>query len=97
MLRWMCGKNRIDKVRNEDIRRLVGVTLIENKMRENRLQWFDHIRHRSRDAFVRKMEKINITQGKKLKERPKITWMEVIKNYMKLLKLGERIVVDKND
>ena len=37
MLRWMCGKIRMDKARNEDIHSLVGVALIEDKMRENRL------------------------------------------------------------
>ena len=50
MLRWMCGKIRMDKVRNEDIRSLVGVVPIEDKMRENRLLWFGHIRRRSIDA-----------------------------------------------
>ena len=43
MLRWMCGKTRMDKVRNEDIRSLVGVAPIEDKMREHRLRWFGHI------------------------------------------------------
>ena len=28
MLRWMCGKTRTNKVRNEDIHRLVGVAHI---------------------------------------------------------------------
>ena len=31
ILRLMCGKNRIDKVRNEDIRRLVGVAPIKDE------------------------------------------------------------------
>ena len=43
------------------------------------------------------MKKIDIAQGKKLSERPKMTWMEVIKNYMKLLELEERMMVDRND
>ena len=43
------------------------------------------------------MEKIDIAQGKKLRGRPKMTWMNVIKNDMKLLELEERIVVDRND
>ena len=69
MLRQMCGKIRMDKVRNEDIRSLVWVAPIENKMRDNRLRWFDHIGHRSIDAHVRKVKKIDIEQDKKLRGR----------------------------
>ena len=53
MLRWMCGNTRRDKVRNEDIRTKIGVAPKEKKMKENRLQWFGHMRHRSTDAPVR--------------------------------------------
>ena len=73
MLRWMCGKIRMDKVRNENIRSLVGVASIEDKMRENRLRWFGHVRCRPIDALVRRVEKIDIEQGKKLRERSKMT------------------------
>ena len=93
----MCGKTRKDKVRNEDIHCQVGITSIENKLRENCLRWFGHIGCRSRDALVKRMEKIDIAKGRKLRERPKMMWMEVIKNDMKLLKLEERMVVDRND
>ena len=37
MLHWMCGNTRRDKVRNEDIRTIIGVTSIEEKMKENSL------------------------------------------------------------
>ena len=60
MLRWMCIKTRMDKVRNEDIRMLIGIAPIENKMRENRLRWFGHIRRRPIDALIRRMKKIEI-------------------------------------
>ena len=44
MLRWICGKIKKDKVRNEDIIcRQVRIVPIEDKVRENRLWWFDHI------------------------------------------------------
>ena len=43
------------------------------------------------------MEKIDIAQVKKLKGRQKMTWMDIIKNDMKLLELEERMVVDRND
>ena len=73
MLRWMCGKTRINKIRNENIRSLVGVAPIEDKMRENRLRWFSHIGRRLTDAPVRRVEKIDIVQSKKLRGRPKMT------------------------
>ena len=79
MLRWMYGKTTMDRVRNENIRCLVGVVPIEDKMRENHLRWFGLIGRRSRDAPVKLMEKIDIAQGKKLRGRSKMTWMEVIK------------------
>ena len=96
MLRWMCGKTRMDKIRNEVIRSLVGIVPIEDKMRENRLRWFDHVGRRPIDAPVRRVEKIDIEQGKKLRRRPKMTWLNVITKDMKLLELEERMVADRN-
>ena len=75
----MCGKTRIDKVKNVDIRSLVGVAPIEDKMRENYLRWFDHIGRRPTNTPVRRVEKIDIIQGKKLRGKPKMTWMEIVK------------------
>ena len=43
------------------------------------------------DAPVRRMEKV-----KKLRGRPKMTWMEVVKKDMKLLELEESMVADRN-
>ena len=63
----------MDKVRNEDIRSLVGVAPIVDKMREYRLRWFGHVGHRAIDAPVRRVKKIDIEQGKKLRGRPKMT------------------------
>ncbi|VFQ73396.1 unnamed protein product [Cuscuta campestris] len=40
MLRWMCGKTRLDKISNEVIRRQVGMAPVEDKLREARLRWF---------------------------------------------------------
>ena len=59
MLRWMCGNTRRDKVRNEDIRTKIGVASIEEKMRENYLRWFGHVRRKPTDAPVQRVEHIN--------------------------------------
>ena len=48
------------------------------------------------DAPVRRVEKNDIEQGKKLRGRPKMTWMEVVKKDMKLLELEEGMVMDRN-
>ncbi|KAL6579103.1 hypothetical protein OROMI_009319 [Orobanche minor] len=56
MLRWMCGHTKKDRLRNEVIREKVRVASIEDKMMENRLRWFGHVRRRPVDAPVRRLE-----------------------------------------
>ena len=56
----LCGNTRRDKVRNEDIRTKICVASIEEKMRENRLRWFGHVRRKPADAPVRRVERINL-------------------------------------
>ena len=48
------------------------------------------------DPPVRRVEKIDIEKDKKLREKPKMTWIEVVKKNMKLLKLKEMMVVNRN-
>ena len=65
ILRWMCGNTRRDKVRNEDIRTKIDVASIKEKIRENRLRWFDHVRRRPTDESARRVERIKLGQVKK--------------------------------
>ena len=65
-------------------------------MNEYKKQNLSQKKCRSRDAYVRRMKKIDIARGKKLRKRSEMTWMNVIKNNMKLLKIEEKMVVDKN-
>ena len=58
MTRWMCGFTRLDRIRNGVIRSLAEVAPIEEKMRESRLRWFDHVNRRSVAAPVRRCEMI---------------------------------------
>ncbi|VFQ76075.1 unnamed protein product [Cuscuta campestris] len=60
MLRWMCGKTRLDRISNEIIRRQVGMAPVEDKLREARLRWFGHVRRRDADAPVRRCERITV-------------------------------------
>ena len=38
MIRWMYGHTRLDKIRNEVIRDKIGVTFVEDKIRDARLR-----------------------------------------------------------
>ena len=65
-------------------------------MRENHLRWFGHVGHRLIDASVKRVEKIDIEQDKKLRGISKMIWLEVVTKYIKLLELEERMVADRN-
>ena len=97
MLRWMCGNIRRDKVRNEDICTKIGVAYIEEKIRENRLRWFGHVRCRLTDAPVRRVERIKLGQVKRAQGRPKKTWMDAIRQDIEAKGLSEGILLDRNE
>ena len=78
----MCDTTRFDGIRNVLIRGKVGVTLIEDKMREARLISFGNIKKRSMDATVRKCQKIDISRYRLRK-----SWNDVIRHNLKTLGL----------
>ena len=55
----------------EDERKKIGVAFIKEKMRENRLRWFGHVRRKSTDASVRRVECMKLGQVKRAQRRPK--------------------------
>ena len=44
MLRWRSGHTLRDRIRNEDIRKDFVVAVIEHKMKESCVRWFEHVR-----------------------------------------------------
>jgi len=66
-------------------------------MRENRLRWFGHVRCRSTDVTVRRVERIKLGQVKRAQGRPKKTWMEVIRQDKEANGLSEGILLDRNE
>jgi hypothetical protein len=58
MLRWMIGKTRLDRIRNDTIRERVGVAPIVERMVENRLRWFGHVERRPIDVVIQRVDKM---------------------------------------
>ncbi|KAH1257632.1 hypothetical protein GmHk_03G007566 [Glycine max] len=95
MLRWMCGKTRQDKIRNEAIRERVGVAPIAEKMVENRLRWFGHVERRPVDSVVRRVDQMERRQTIRGRGRPKKTIREVIKKDLEINGLDRSMVLDR--
>ncbi|KAL5146225.1 Pachytene checkpoint protein 2 [Glycine soja] len=92
MLRWMCGKTRQDKIRNEAIRERVGVAPIVEKIVENRLRWFGHVERRPVHSVVRRVDQMERRQTIRGRGRPKKIIREVIKKDLELNDLDRSMV-----
>ncbi|KAF3662432.1 putative 30S ribosomal protein S1, chloroplastic-like [Capsicum annuum] len=74
-----------DRVRNAIIRNKVGVTSVEDKMREVRLHWFGLVMRRCSDALVQRCERLAMNGFRRGRGRPKKCWREVIRHDMEQL------------
>ena len=95
MLRWMCGKTRQDRIRNETVREMVGVVPIEEKLRENRLRWFGHVYRRPADAVVRRVDRITLGRKEQGRGRPKLTLDAVVRKDLSILGLSVEAALDR--
>ncbi len=93
MLSWISGNTRKDGIQNEGIRLKIRMVPINEKMRESRLRWFDHMQIREINAPVRKSELIQ--KKKRGRGRPKITIVEVVKNDMSIKEVTESMTLDR--
>ena len=96
MLRWMCGHTKMDQIRNEDIRKKLGVTVIEDKLMESRLRWFGHICRRPSESPVRRLEAGTDTKIVRGRGRPRSTWGRVIEFDMRLLGIWKEMTLERD-
>ena len=96
MLRWICGHTRRDRVRNDDIRDILGVAPIEEKLIQHRLRWFGHIQQRPPEAPVRSGILNQNSNMMTSRERPKLTWIEAIKGDLKRWNIPKELALDRS-
>lgn len=79
------------RLKNENIRGKLKVAPIEDKMRENRVRWFDHVQRRFIDATVRRIDRLEVTGASRGGGRRKKTWKELVRNDLMALNLIDKI------
>ena len=89
MLRWILGVTLRDRKRNDDIRRILGVACITDKVREARLRWYGHVQRREEDDCVKRILEANVGgQGQGSRGRQRKRWIDVVKHNMEDLQLN---------
>jgi len=95
MLRWMSGYTRMDRIRNEEIRKKVGVAPISEKMVESRLRWYGHVGRRTENHPVRRVDQMDDSPGVRGRGRPKRTIKEQIQSDLKVNELNPQMIYDR--
>ena len=106
MLRFAMGVTRKDKIRNEHIRSTIKVEWLGMKMREGRLRWYGHVMRRDQEyvGVCRKKNDVGRNVGRKMmemellgkrRERPKIRFLDVVKEDMGEVGAKETDVEDR--
>ncbi|XP_045462181.1 uncharacterized protein LOC123672210 [Harmonia axyridis] len=88
-LRRFTRISRLDRVRNEDVRQIMGRadTVIE-EIEQRQLSWYVHVQ-RMTDHRIPKQAMNWIPHHKRKRERPKISWNQGIQKAMSVRSLRE--------
>ena len=97
MLRWMCGKTRMDKIRNRRFQEHLRVASIGDKIRKTRLRGFQHIQCRPATVSIRKSLGMQIDDPLRGNGGPKRTLMDVIKMDVMKSNLFEDLARDRSE
>ena len=94
MLRYMAGVSWKDKINSEEVCRRCGLTDIQVKLRQRRLQWFGHVRREKEGGGLRRVEEMNVA-GVRPVGRPKRTWRQTVQMDMDVLGISEDLAMDR--
>ena len=72
----------MDKNRNERIRGTTKVGEISKKAQERRLKWYGHVMTREEHYVGRRAMGMKV-QGRRKKGRPKVRWLDIVKDDIK--------------
>lgn len=93
--RRSAGRSRIERIRNERIREIMGVkSNIVNDIRTKQLIWFGHVQRMPDNRIPKKIFKWT-PQGRRRRGRPRKSWREGVDKEMRDTDLGEELWRDR--
>jgi hypothetical protein len=95
MLQWIFCHTRRDRVRNDNIRKRLGVAPVEEKLVQHHLRWFGHIEWSPLETLVCCRVISRIDNGKRGRGRPNLTWRESVKKKLKDWSIIKEIALDR--
>ena len=96
MLRGILRVSRRDHMRNEEIRRILHISPIDEVMRCGRLRWFGHVQRRDADNVTRTVMNLAIP-GTRRRGRPKKTWNQHLKDDMTAVGVTQDMALDRTE
>ena len=96
MLRGILGVSRRDHMRNEEIRRILHLSPIDEVMRSGRLRWFGHVQIRDVTNVTRRVMELAIP-GTRRRGRPKKTWHQQMKEDMAGVGVTQDVALDRKE
>ena len=86
----------MDRVRNDDICDRLGVAPIEEKFVQHRLRWFGHVQMRPPEAPVHCGVLSQANNIRRDRGRPKLTWGDAIKRYLKAYDIPRDLYLNRS-
>src|SRR6218665_2263033 len=95
MLRWILGVSLRDRRRNKDIREVLGVVCITDKVREAGMRWYGHVMRMEDGCCIKRIMNAEV-YGRRSRVRQKKRWRDKIQEDLKTLKLKKEDADDRN-
>ena len=100
-LRSMCGVTRLDRVRNEEVRRRTGVVKgLAERAEQGLLRWFGHVERMDEEHLVKRIIRSD-AMGERPRGRPRMGWMDGVKRALDergmSVERGRMIVRDRSN
>ena len=78
-LRSLVGVSRMDRVKNEEVRRRAGIEReLASRADQSVLRWFEHVERMEEYRMARRVLMVKISGGR-VQGRPRLGWMDGVK------------------